>query len=200
MITLIHYKSKLKSFSFLVLFLVSACAGLQVDSSQTKGVSLEKYKTYAWGKPGDPDRDPNYKPGQESKKMYGGLIKRLIDEELLKRGFVLDTLQPDAIFVFNSRVEENLSVSHSNMTEAGYYSGGFGYYSSGYYSPARVAGVNQKIYEEGMLYVSMMDTKTREPLWGGWAKKKLTPKSDVEADIQSAVKHIFSRLKVDHTN
>ncbi|MBK7652790.1 MAG: hypothetical protein IPJ20_21385 [Flammeovirgaceae bacterium] len=49
-----------------------------------------------------------------------------------------------------------------------------------------------------MLYVSMMDTKTREPLWGGWAKKKLTPKTDVEAVIQSAVKNIFSRLKVDH--
>jgi hypothetical protein len=76
---------------------------LQVDSSQTKGVTLEKYKTYAWGKPGDPDNDPNYRPGKESQKMYGGLIKRLVDEELLKKGFVLDTLQPDAIIVFNSR-------------------------------------------------------------------------------------------------
>jgi hypothetical protein len=130
--------------------------------------------------------------------MYGGLIKRLVDEELLKKGFVLDTLQPDAIIVFNSRVEENLSVSHSNITEADYYGGGFGYYSGGYYSPARVAGANQKIYEEGMLYVSMIDTKTREPLWGGWAKKKLTPKTDVEAVIRSAVKSIFSRMKVEH--
>jgi hypothetical protein len=178
--------------------LLGSCAGLQVDSSQTKGVTLEKYKTYAWGKPGDPDNDPNYRPGKESQKMYGGLIKRLVDEELLKKGFVLDTLQPDAIIVFNSRVEENLSVSHSNITEADYYGGGFGYYSGGYYSPARVAGANQKIYEEGMLYVSMMDTKTREPLWGGWAKKKLTPKTDVEAVIRSAVKNIFSRMKVEH--
>ncbi|MDZ7648187.1 MAG: DUF4136 domain-containing protein [Cytophagales bacterium] len=131
---------KFKSPIFLLIVLLGACAGLQVDSAQTKGVTLEKYKTYAWGKPGDPDNDPNYKPGKESKKMYGGLIKRLADEELLKKGFKLDTLQPDAIFAFNSRVEENLSVSHSNITEADYYGSGFGYYSSGYYSPARVAG------------------------------------------------------------
>lgn len=192
------HNAKLKTSILFLALLLGACAGLQVDSSQTKGVNLEKYKTYAWGKPGDPDNDPNYIPGKESKKMYSGLIKRLVDEELLKKGFVLDTLQPDVIFVFNSRVEEKLSVSQSNISEADYYGSGFGYYSGGYYSPARVAGANQKVYEEGMLYISMMDTKTREPLWGGWAKKKLTPKTDVEAVIQSAVKNIFSRLKVDH--
>jgi len=194
----VFYNSKLKNSVLFLAFLLGSCAGLQVDSSQTKGVNLEEYKTYAGGKPGDPDNDQNYTPGKELKKVYAGFIKKLVDEELLKKGFKLDTLQPDAIFVFNSRVEENLSASHSNITEANYYGGGFGYYSGGYYSPARVAGVNQKIYEEGMLYVSMMDTKTREPLWGGWAKKKLTPKSDVEADIRSAVKSILSRLKVDH--
>ncbi|MBK7652788.1 MAG: hypothetical protein IPJ20_21375 [Flammeovirgaceae bacterium] len=62
------HNAKLKTSILFLALLLGACAGLQVDSSQTKGVNLEKYKTYAWGKPGDPDNDPNYIPGKESKK------------------------------------------------------------------------------------------------------------------------------------
>jgi hypothetical protein len=60
--------STFKSSVLCLALVLGSCAGLQVDSSQTKGVTLEKYKTYAWGKPGDPDNDPNYRPGKESKK------------------------------------------------------------------------------------------------------------------------------------
>jgi hypothetical protein len=126
-----------------------------------------------------------------------GLIKQLANEELLKKGFVLDTLQPDAIFVFNSRVEEQISYSHGNVN-TGYGYDGYGYYGGGYYSPVGVGRSSHHEYEEGMIYIDMLDTKTRVPLWGGWAKKKLTANSDVKKDIQSAVKLIFNRLKVEH--
>jgi hypothetical protein len=178
-------------------FILAACGGMQIDSTQTKGVDLKKYKTYAWGKPGDPAHDPNHQTDQSSKKRYSGLILKLANEELLKKGFVLDTLQPDAIFVFNSRVEERISYSQGNVN-TGYGYDGMGYYGGGYYTPVGVGRSSHHAYEEGMLYVDMLDTKTRTPLWGGWAKKKLTAKSDVEADVRSAVKQIFSRLKVHH--
>jgi Domain of unknown function (DUF4136) len=183
-----------------VLFLAlifSSCGGIQIDSTQTKGVDLKKYKTYAWGKPGDSDHDTNQQPRKVNNKPYAGLIKRLANEELLKKGFVLDTLKPDAIFVFNSRVEERLTSSHGNVN-TGYGYDGYGYYGGGYYSPVGVGRSSQHAYEEGMLYVDMLDTKTRTPLWGGWAKKKLTAKSDVEADVRSAVAKIFNQLKVQH--
>lgn len=178
-------------------FIFAACGGIQIDSTQTKGVDLRKYKTYAWGKPGDPAHDPNHQVDKRSKKMYSGLILKLANEELLKKGFVLDTLQPDAIFVFNSRVEERITYSQGNVN-TGYGYDGMGYYGGGYYTPVGVGRSSHHAYEEGMLYVDMLDTKTKTPLWGGWAKKKLTAKSDVEADVRSAVKQILSRLKVHH--
>jgi hypothetical protein len=178
-------------------FMLWSCGGMQIDSTQTKGVDLKKYKTYAWGKPGDPAHDPNHQAGQSNKKMYSGLILKLANDELLKKGFVLDTLQPDAIFVFNSRVEERISYSQGNVN-TGYGYDGIGYYGGGYYTPVGVGRSSQHAYEEGMLYVDMLDTKTRTPLWGGWAKKKLTAKSDVEADVRAAVKQIFNQLHVDH--
>lgn len=177
--------------------ILSACSGMKIESTQTKVVDLKKYKTYAWGKPGDPAHDPNRHADKSSKKMYSRLILKLANEELLKKGFVLDTLHPDAIFVFNSRVEERISYSQGNVN-TGYGYDGMGYYGGGYYTPVGVGRSSHQAYEEGMLYVDMLDTKTRTPLWGGWAKKKLTAKSDVEADVRSAVKQIFSRLKVLH--
>ncbi len=189
--------SKMNGTVLLLAFFLVSCGGIQIDSTQTKGVDLRKYKTYAWGKPGNPEHDPNQEVRKDNKKPYAGLIKRLANEELLKKGFVLDTLQPDAIFVFNSRVEERITYSQGNVN-TGYGYDGMGYYGGGYYTPVGVGRSSHHAYEEGMLYVDMLDTKTRTPLWGGWAKKKLTAKSDVEADVRSAVKQIFSRLKVNH--
>jgi hypothetical protein len=189
---------KMNGTVLLIAFLGFSCGGIQIDSTQTKGVDLKKYKTYAWGKPGDPDRDPNYEPGKDTKKIYSGLIRKLANEELRNKGFVLDTLKPDAIFVFNSRVEERLTTSHGNVNTGYAYDGFGGYYGGGYYSPVGVGRTSHQAYEEGMLYVDMLDTKTRQPLWGGWAKKKLTAKSDVEADVRAAVNQIFKRLHVRH--
>jgi hypothetical protein len=189
--------AKLNGTVLLLIFILSSCGGIQIDSTQTKGVDLKRYKTYAWGKPGDADHDPNQVARKDTKKIYAGLIKSLANEELLKRGFVLDTLKPDAIFVFNSGVEEKVSYSQGNVNTAHGYDG-YGYYGGGYYSPVGVGRSSQHAYEEGMLYIDMIDTKTRTPLWGGWAKKKLTAKSDVEADVRSAVAKIFNQLKVQH--
>jgi Domain of unknown function (DUF4136) len=189
--------ARLNGSVLLLAFIVGSCGGIKIDSTQTKGVDLKKYKTYAWGKPGDADHDPSHEARKDNKKVYAGLIKKLANEELLKKGFVLDTLKPDAIFVFNSGVEERVSYSQGNVN-TGYGYDGFGYYGGGYYSPVGVGRSSQHAFEEGMLYVDMLDTQTRVPLWGGWAKKKLTAKSDVEADVRSAVKLIFKQLKVQH--
>ena len=51
---------------------------------------------------------------------------------------------------------------------------------------------------QGMLFIEMYETKTQKLLWRGWAKKEITPKNDVEADIKAAIKHIFIRLPVKH--
>jgi hypothetical protein len=94
-------------------------------------------------------------------------------------------------------VEDRLSYSQGAPVYTGYGYDGFGYYGGYTYSPTS-RNVSQHEYEEGMLYIDMLDAKTRVPLWGGWATAKLTAKSDVEKDIRMAVKSIFARLHVQH--
>lgn len=176
----------------LLAFIVSSCSGIKVDSTQSKGVDLKKYRTFAWSRPGNPDDET-----RKDDKVYSRLILELANAELFKKGFVLDTLQPEAVFIFDTRVEDRMTYSKGAPAYTGYGYDGFGYYG-GYYSPATSTHVSQREYEEGMLYVDMLDAKTRVPLWGGWATAKLTAKSDVEKDIRLAVKSIFARLHVQH--
>ncbi len=178
----------LKSLLFIVLvglLLLSCSGGLKISSNLSKGVDLKKYKTFAWSKPQDQDHE-----SRKDDKMYSGFILRLANEELLKKGMVLDTLNPDAIFIFDTRVEEGMTYSRGVPEYTGFGYNGFGYYS-GYYTPGHV---KQSETETGMLYIDMLDAKTKIPLWGGWAEKKLSAKSDGEAIVRSAVKGIFSRM------
>lgn len=189
----------MKFFLYSIILLLagvsSSCQGVRTYSTQSKDVDLKNYKTYAWIKPSDPDGD-----FRRDDKIYSKLILELANNELLKKGFVLDTLQPQAVFTFDTRVHEQSSYSQGALPNAGlgYAYGGYGYYG-GFYAPIPVSsGASRHEYEEGLLYIDMFDAKTRVPVWGGWAKAKLTAKSDVEADVRKAVKDIFVRLHVRH--
>jgi hypothetical protein len=182
----------LKIVLVLLILILGSCTSVKIDSNQAQGVDLKKYKTYAWVKPQDPDHE-----SRKDDKVYSRLILELANAELTKKGYVLDTLQPEAVFIFDTRVEAEMTYSKGAPAYTGYGYDGFGYYG-GYYSPATSTHVSQKEYEQGMLYIDMLDAKTRVPLWGGWATAKLTAKSDVAKDIRVAIKSIFARLNVQH--
>jgi hypothetical protein len=66
------------------------------------------------------------------------------------------------------------------------------------YAPVAGGDIVQHQYQQGMLVIEMYDTKTQKLLWRGWAEEKITAQNDVEADVRTAVKHIFMRLPVKH--
>ncbi|MFN8691260.1 MAG: DUF4136 domain-containing protein, partial [Cyclobacteriaceae bacterium] len=82
--------------------------GVQTYSSKSKGVDLKKYKTYAWVKPGDEQHE-----SRADDKQYAALILQLANDELQKKGLVLDTEKPDAVFLFDTRVEDRVAYSQS---------------------------------------------------------------------------------------
>jgi len=177
-----------------VTILFSSCSstGITSRSVKTKGVDLKKYKTYAWIKPADAEEEV-----RKDDKLYGKLILQLCNEELLKKGFVLDTENPDALFIFDTHVEDRVSFSQTPQVSVGFGFGGPGYYG-GVAAPVAGGELVQHNYQHGMLFIEMYDTKTKQLLWKGWAEAKITYKNDIESDIRTAVKHIFMRLPVKH--
>ena len=181
-------------FVLLSSFLFVSCAttGVHTYSQKTKGVDLKKYRSFAWAHPRGSEGD-----AKQADKLYGNLILQLSNDELLKKGFVLDPQSPDAVFIWDTRLEERVALSQAPQVSVGFGFGGPGYYG-GFAAPVAGGQIVQKNFTEGMLFIEMFDTQSGQLLWKGWAQEQITYANDVESDIRTAVKHIFMRLPVQH--
>jgi len=187
-------------FLLAIASLMTNCSGkLQTTGTLENGVTLDKYSTYAWVAP----HNPNEKTRTDDKR-YAPMIRRLSDEALNKKGMKLDTLAPDALFSFDTRVEERVKYSTSPLSNPTYYYGCPGYYPGFYVGPAYYENtapipggeVLPEEYDEGMLIIQMFDTKSKKVLWRGFAGQPLTAKTNVEAVIKAAVRGVFNKLPV----
>ncbi|MEQ8304484.1 MAG: DUF4136 domain-containing protein [Cyclobacteriaceae bacterium] len=174
------------------LILYACTPSVYTSSKKTKGVDLNKYKTYAWAKPGDPEH-----ASKQDDKLFAGSIVKFSNDELAKKGFTIDEENPDAIFAFDTRVEDKVAYSQAPTVNVGVGFGGPGYYVGGY-APVAGGQMTQTNYQEGMLFIYMYDTKTEQLLWRGWAHEKVTYKTNVSEDIQKAIRDMFMRLPVKH--
>jgi len=176
----------------LLIILTYCSESLQTFSDRDTSIDLQKYKTYAWIAPGDTVLNARRKD-----KLFGGYIVRVSDEELKKKGLTVDTSHPDAVFMFETQVEDRVEYSQTPSVSVGVGYGGPGYYVGG---SVPVAGGDIKTtqVQDGMLSFTMYDTKTGNVLWTGGTRETLTNSVDVEDVIKKAVKQIFFKLPIRH--
>lgn len=179
--------------------LVCSCANKITTSSYTAAaIDLSAYKTYAWVAPGDTALN-----GRRDDKIYAGLIQSTADKQLEKKGLTIDNQNPDAVFMFETKIDEKLQYRQTQINSnvgVTYGYGGFGY---GYVGPGYYASSNVPIYQnevsavpidEGTLSYAMYDRKTGKLLWKGVATQKLDAKTNIEHSIKSAASFIFAKL------
>lgn len=191
----------IKFLFFLLLvnvFLASCADGVHTSSWKAKGVDLKAYKSYAWLAPGDTTLG-----SRRDDKLYGGTIQYVADQQLKEKGFTVDTHNPDAVFMFDTRLEDHVRYSQSPTVSVGFAVGSPGYYGGpGYYmgGAVPVAGgeVTTSYYKQGTLIIEMYDLKTQKLLWRGWATKDLDYSTDMDYTIRKAVHDIFIYLQVKH--
>lgn len=161
-----------------------------VTSDHDTQLDFKTFKTYAWLAPGDSVLNRHRRD-----KLYGGYIMYAANKELSERGLKMDTLNPDAIFVFYTSVEEITEYSQSATLSIGVGVAGPGYYVGG---SAPVAGgkVTATTMEDGTLKYVMYDTKTKRMAWSGMANKKFKLSDDVEKMIGYYTDKIFKKYPV----
>ncbi len=174
------------------LIFTSCSPGIITHSVKSKKVDLKQYKSYAWVIPQNPDAED-----KKDDKLYGETIIKFASIELEKKGFVLDTTNPDAVFIFDTRMEEQVEYTQSPQVSM---SMGFGgpYYYGGYTAPISGGKITAHTFYNGMLFINMYDAITQQLLWKGWAEERLTYDRDIYQDIQTAIKNMFIRLPVKH--
>lgn len=174
------------------LLLYSCGTIMQTYSYKAKGIDLDTYKTYAWV-----NLEHFVDENKAGEKRYARYILDLANDELLKKGFMLDVENPDAVFQFDTKIENRVKYNQSPTVSVGMGVGGPGYYVGGSV-PVSGGQVTQMNFEEGVLTIEMLEPKTGKLIWRGWAQEEISFETDIEADLQRAVKHIFMKLPVKH--
>ena len=105
----------------------------------------------------------------------------------------MDTLKPDAIFVFGTEVGEITTYSQSATLSVGVGVAGPGYYVGG---SVPVAGgkITATTKNEGILSYAMYDTQTTKLVWTGHMTKTFKMADDLQKIIGDATKKIFKKL------
>jgi hypothetical protein len=134
---------------------LGACAPIRVSSHVDTRTDFSRFKTFDWGPAdalpaGDPRLDAN---GFFKDHMQGAVERQMV---LKGYGHAGENSMPDVRIHFHAVIKERLDV---NALDAG----------RGYCSGADCgAGVTE--FEEGTLIVDVMDARTNQLVWRGWAQ------------------------------
>ena len=190
-------KQSLVIAAFAALLILFSCTGsLNTYDEYSKSIDFGKYKSYAW----IPSDDTNLN-NQSIERMFGKMVTTFADEELKKKGMVLDTKNPDAVFRFRMGIENMMEYSQSPTLSVGV-GVGYGYGMPGYYAGASipVAGgtVSEERIAEAFLIIEMFEASTGYILWTGGARKTTQADGDNAKNVKLALHSVFSRLPVKH--
>lgn len=186
---------KNKSLVFITYFLMlitffSEVSAQKVNVDYDSKTDFTKFKTYAWLAPGD-----SVLNRYRTEKLYAGYITYAANQELKSRGLKSDTLRPDAIFVFNTGVNEVTKYSQSPTLSVGVGVGGPGYYVGGSV-PVAGGNITATTVEDGTLSYDMYDTQTGKLVWTASTRKTFKMSDDIQQILGIATKNIFKKLPI----
>lgn len=185
----------------ITLILLSCAGSINTFGEYSKSIDFSKYKTYAWIPSNNSDLN-----GQSVEHMYGKMVTTFSNAELKKKGMVMDTTKPDAVFRFTMGIKNQVQYSQSPTLSVGVGVGmgyGYGYGMPGYYGGAiiPVAGGNitETRADEASVIIEMFETSTGYILWTGGARKTIDNSADSHKNVQLALHSVFARLPIKHT-
>ena len=142
----------------LVFSVFLSCNSIRVSSDYNNNVDFSNLKTYAFSKEGV----DNVKINDIDKKR----ILKAIDVELYNKGFRKSSIDPDFIVNFFTKTNQKVNYYPSNnyygAMDVSPYMGSYHYANSWY--------LNSYNYNEGVLFIDIIDNKQNELVWQGIGK------------------------------
>ena len=168
---------------FLLLFsmaLLTACSSVKVVADYDTKVDFNKYKTFAF-----------YKPGIDKASISDldkKRILRAIESELIAKGFVKSE-NPEMLVSIFTKSREKVNVNQNN----------FGYGFGWGWNPWMMNGMNNinvSQYTEGTLFIDFIDKEKKELVWQGVGTGALKNQNREKKDarIKEFVKEIILKF------
>lgn len=151
----------------LILVVLAGCARFNVRSHRDPAADFGRLRTYAWL----PLSEAAPADQRVLNRIIGARIQRAIETELRAKGYQPADAAPD--FLLNYRLAtEPMSDVHGNPGRA--FAGSFWWGWSG------SEGFYTETYDEGTLYVAVLDAGSKRMLWVGAAGARLLPTLSME--------------------
>ncbi len=157
---------------------ITSCSTVKVASDYDQKVDFNKYKSFAFFKPGIDKADIS----DLDKKR----ILRAIEDELMSKGFTKSE-EPDLLVSIFTKTKENINIYQNNRFGYGY---GWGWYP--WYWGAGYNTVNTT--SEGTLYIDLIDAEGKELVWQGMGTAALAKEVNKKQErISEIVEKIFEK-------
>jgi len=162
---------------FLICF--SNCSTMKVYSDFDRDLSVKNYSTFGWTNDEklEAKNNPLYYNELNDKR-----IKNDIGEQLKKYGYQLDSGSPQLKIHYHIVLEDRTAINPEP----------FGSYGRDWVD----RNVNVREFREGTLIIDLMDAKTNNLVWRGWAVNFLDEDSpdQLENQFKNAVNKIFEKF------
>jgi hypothetical protein len=163
--------------------LVSACAPIHVSSHVQRDLHVTQYRTFDWGAP---DALPVGDERLDRNPFFLDHLVGAVEKELSRKGFLrADNPQAaDLLIHYHANISQRIDV---NRLDRAY----------GYCYDER-CGALVFDYEAGTLVVDIVDAKTNQLIWRGWAehgvRDVLTDERRMARTINDAVQRMLARF------
>jgi hypothetical protein len=166
-----------KIITFLLLLTAACSPGIVVQTDYDQEVNIKPYSTYTWAdsKEIEVKNNPLYYNELNDKR-----IKTAVEEQLKKKGYTPATGPAELVIHYHLVVE--------NQTELR--TDPYGFYGPYWLRP----GISSYRYSEGTLIIDIMEAKTNNLAWRGWATSITDSNRAIKEElIQLAVQEIFKK-------
>lgn len=180
--------SRIRHLPAIVAFLfTAACATIVADSDRYADADFSRYRTFAWASDSPLVESRSHRV--DISPLNVRRIREAIERELEAKGYAMSASRESADFAVSFTVGARDVIQVQDYPV--FYRGRWRW-TPPYYWP----NVSADMYTEGMLAVDVFDNDLREPVWHGWARKRIVGGDidDPEAAIDAAVGAIFARF------
>jgi hypothetical protein len=168
-------------FGLLFLLMVACSPEIQVHTDFDPDYDLWTFKTFDWGQKVNIEEGKNPFHYNE---LNDKRIKSAVQDQLASRGYLLTEDHPDLVLHYHIIVaDKSVLITEPNV-----------YNYSSYWKRTETSIYS---YREGTLILDLMDSKTKNLIWRGWAVSPLDSSyksEEVDKLIKSAVAKIFKKF------
>ncbi len=174
----------LRLVSMTVLVAVTACASIQIRTDYDESVDFSVLHTFAWV---EPPKSENPQPFIDNT-LLRKRVRDAVEAELIRKGY-RSAAREDADFLATFSVTLLDRTRGASYGASGGYYGGYHGFGIGLRSHSAVSS-----YQEGTLIVDVLDAKTEQLIWRGWALDAVPTTDRSQERIELAITRVFERF------